>query len=92
MKTQWYDKYIILLSITVKQKIGISLDQELIEFLDQQGTNRSEYLNVLLAEQRKKVLKEQIIAALQADLVDPDYQSDVVAWDVVAGDGLDAEG
>ncbi len=33
---------------------------------------------------------EQIVAALQADLEDPEYQTDVQAWDAVVRDGLDA--
>jgi hypothetical protein len=76
----------------MKSKIAITLDQELIEFLDHQATNRSEYLNALLAEQRSKVLTQQIIAALQEDVDDPDYKAEIEAWDAVVGDGLDAEG
>lgn len=76
----------------MKSKIAVSLDQELIEFLDAQATNRSEYLNGLLVEQRSKVLREQMIAALQADQADSEYQTELAAWDVVVGDGLDAEG
>jgi Arc/MetJ-type ribon-helix-helix transcriptional regulator len=76
----------------MKSKIAVSLDQELIEFLDAQAPNRSEYLNDLLVEQRTKVLKEQMIAALKADQADSEYQAEIAAWDVVVGDGLDAEG
>lgn len=76
----------------MKNKIAVSLDQELIEFLDEQATNRSEYLNGLLVERRTKVLREQMISALQADQADSEYQAEIAAWDVVIGDGLDAEG
>jgi hypothetical protein len=76
----------------MKSKIAVSLDQDLIVFLDVQATNRSEYLNSLLVEQRTKVLKEQMIAALQADQADSEHQAEIAAWDVVVGDGLDAEG
>jgi metal-responsive CopG/Arc/MetJ family transcriptional regulator len=76
----------------VKSKIAITLDQDLIEFLDHQAMNRSEYLNALLAEQRSKVLKQQIIAALQEDSENPDYQTEIDLWDAVIADGLDAEG
>jgi Arc/MetJ-type ribon-helix-helix transcriptional regulator len=74
----------------MKQKVTLTLDQELIEFLDLQASNRSEYLNALLRERRAKVLTEQIVAALQADLEDSEYQADIQAWDAVVGDGLDA--
>jgi Arc/MetJ-type ribon-helix-helix transcriptional regulator len=76
----------------MKSKIAVSLDQQLIEFLDSQATNRSEYLNGLLVEQRTKVLREQMIAALQADQADSEYQAEIAAWDLVVGDGIDAEG
>jgi metal-responsive CopG/Arc/MetJ family transcriptional regulator len=82
---------IILVGMTMKNKIAITLDQDLIEFLDDQATNRSEYLNTLLAEQRSKILRQQMIAALQEDLADPDHQAEIAAWDVVIGDGLNAE-
>jgi Arc/MetJ-type ribon-helix-helix transcriptional regulator len=74
----------------MKQKVTLTLDQELIEFLDLQASNRSEYLNALLRERRSKVLTEQIVAALQADLEDPEYQAEIQDWDTVVGDGLDA--
>ncbi len=76
----------------MKSKIAVSLDQELIKFLDAQAVNRSEYLNGLLVEQRTKVLREQMIAALQADQADAEYQAEIAAWDPVVGDGIDAEG
>ena len=75
----------------MKSKIAVSLDEELIAFLDEQASNRSEYLNSLLVEQRSKVLKAQMIAALRADEEDAEYQAEIAAWDVVVGDGLDAE-
>jgi hypothetical protein len=74
----------------VKQKVTLSLDKELIEFLDLQANNRSEYLNELLVQHRSQVLAHQIKTALQEDLNDPDYLSDIQDWDAVVGDGLDA--
>ena len=75
----------------MKSKIAVSLDEELIAFLDEQAPNRSEYLNSLLVEQRSKVLKAQMIAALRADEEDVEYQAEIAAWAVVVGEGLDAE-
>jgi Arc/MetJ-type ribon-helix-helix transcriptional regulator len=79
-------------TLPMKSKIALSLDQELIEFIDQQTANRSEYINQLLIQQRSQVLREQMIAALQADLDDASYQADLADWDNVVGDGIDAEG
>jgi putative NADH-flavin reductase len=43
-------------------------------------------------KQHSKILREQIIAALQADLADPDYQADIADWDAVVGDGINSDG
>jgi hypothetical protein len=74
----------------MKQKITLTLDKELIEFLDLQANDRSEYLNELLLQHRSQVLANQMIAALQEDLSNSDYLSDIQDWDAVVGDGLDA--
>ena len=89
-----YDINIILTSNTnMKQKIAITLDEELVIFLDAQANgNRSDYLNSLLDRQRKLCLEAELIAALKDDVEDPDYQQEVAVWDSVAGDGVDAFG
>ena len=77
----------------MKQKIAVTLDQEVVEFLDAQAKgNRSDYLNTLLTQQRKLYLEAELILALKNDAEDPDYQAEVAAWDSLAGDGIDAEG
>lgn len=76
----------------MKQKIAVTLDKELVTFLDAQAKgNRSEYLNALLARERKQTLKTEIIAALVQDAQDANYQAEIVDWDGVVGDGIDAE-
>lgn len=55
--------------------------------------NRStkiKYLNFTIDRQRRKILVSEIIAALRADNQDPDYQTEIVEWDRLAGDGIDA--
>lgn len=77
----------------MKQKIAVTLDKDLVSFLDKVAKgNRSDYLNKLLSEQRKLILESELIKALQEDLEDLDYQQEIKEWDMVAGDGIDAEG
>ena len=77
----------------MKQKIAVTLEADLVAFLDAQANgNRSAYLNSLLAQERKKILAAELIAALQQDVQDPDYQAEIAAWGNVTGDGIDAEG
>ena len=55
----------------MKQKIAITLDEELVIFLDAQANgNRSDYLNSLLGRQRKLCLDAELIAALKDDVED----------------------
>jgi hypothetical protein len=75
----------------MKQKIAITIDRELLNFIDRQAQgNRSDYLNSLINQERQKILVKETIAALQADFQDPEYQAEVAEWDRLAGDGIDA--
>jgi Arc/MetJ-type ribon-helix-helix transcriptional regulator len=75
----------------MKQKIAVTIDRELVSFIDQQAQgNRSDYLNSLITQERRKILASEIIAALQADIQDPEYQAEIAEWDRLAGDGIDA--
>lgn len=78
----------------MKQKIAITLDRQLVMFLDQQASgNRSEYLNQLLQQERDRIIEAQLIKALQEDCSDPEYLAEIQLWDSVVADGLDdAEG
>jgi hypothetical protein len=78
----------------MKHKIAITLDEQLIAFLDlYAGGNRSEYLNQLLVLERKRTIEAQLIKALQEDCSDPDYLAEIQLWDAAITDGLDnAEG
>lgn len=77
----------------MKEKVTITLDTELIAFVDDRAQgNRSDYFNSLVQQHRQAVLKQQMIEALQADGENADYQAEIKAWDSVVGDGIDAEG
>ncbi len=80
-----------LLINIMKQKIAITIDRKLLSFLDAQAQgNRSEYLNSLLTQARRKILADEIIAALEEDNQDPEYQAEITEWDRLSGDGIDA--
>ena len=74
-------------------KVTITLEEDILRFIDQQAKgNRSAYINALLAKQRRKILETEIIAALQEDAKDLEYQNEISDWDNVAGDGINARG
>ena len=75
----------------MNHEITIEIDRNLLSFLDDRSQgNRSEYLNSLLIQERRKILADQIIAALEEDNLDPEYQIEVAEWDRLSGDGIDA--
>jgi hypothetical protein len=47
-------------------------------------------LNSLITQEQRKILADEIIAALQADSQDPEYQAEIAEWDRLVGDGIDA--
>ncbi|WP_295613474.1 CopG family transcriptional regulator [Chamaesiphon sp. GL140_3_metabinner_50] len=65
----------------MKQKIAIALDRDLLSFIDRQAQgNRSDYLNSPIAQERRKILEQETIAALQADIQDLEYQAEIAQW------------
>jgi hypothetical protein len=75
------------------QQVTLSLEDDILEFIDRhsQGDINS-YINQLLNQHRQAILKADIIRALQEDAENPNYQEELLAWDTVAGDGINAEG
>lgn len=73
------------------QKVTITLEDDILQFVDQQAQgNRSAYINALLAEYRRRIIEAQMIAALKEDAQNPEYQAEIAAWDSVVGDGINA--
>ena len=80
-------------SYQMKKKVTIALDPDILGFLDSMAQgNRSDYINALLEKQRQQQVKAELIDALQQDLTNPDYQTEIAEWDFLAGDGIDAAG
>lgn len=72
------------------KKVTITLEEKVLEFVDQQGKgNRSNYINQLLKENYKKQLEKQTIEALQEDIKNQEYQEEILAWNGVIGDGVE---
>ncbi|MBV9389775.1 MAG: hypothetical protein JOZ78_25410 [Chroococcidiopsidaceae cyanobacterium CP_BM_ER_R8_30] len=77
----------------MKQRIAVTLDEELVAFLDNESSgNRSEYLNEIVSQYRKERIRAEMIEAIKQDVTDPEYQAELAMWDSTIGDGIDAEG
>ena len=72
-------------------KISITLDDEIVEFIDSQGSNRSKIINSLLTQAKQEKLQAKLKAAYIDQNNDPQFWSEFELWDSTIGDGLDEE-
>jgi metal-responsive CopG/Arc/MetJ family transcriptional regulator len=73
-------------------KVSITLDEEILEFVDRSSKNRSQFINEILSQAKKSQLLKELEDAYTELANDPDYQAEVKLWDITVGDGIDAEG
>jgi metal-responsive CopG/Arc/MetJ family transcriptional regulator len=72
-------------------KVSITLDQEILEFVDRSSQNRSQFINEILAKENKRRLLQEIENAYTELADNPEYKSEMELWDIAVGDGIDAE-
>lgn len=72
------------------KKISITLDDEVLKFIDQQADDRSNFINKILWYEKQKSFREELAEAYRDQSSDPNFLEEVSAWDVTASDGLDA--
>jgi hypothetical protein len=72
-------------------KISITLDEEVVSFIDSQGNNRSKIINDFLIKAQKQKLKADLKAAYIDQNNDPNFWSEFELWDSTIGDGLDEQ-
>jgi hypothetical protein len=74
----------------MSKKISITLDEEVLEFVDRLGNNRSGSINEILAREKQRVLMQELATAYQQQDNDPEFRSEQQTWDMTVGDGLNA--
>jgi len=74
----------------MSRKISITLDDEVLDFVDQRTNNRSSFINEILWHEKQKSFMQELAEAYRDQSSDPDFLEAVSAWDATAGDGLDA--
>jgi metal-responsive CopG/Arc/MetJ family transcriptional regulator len=72
-------------------KVSITLDQEILEFVDRSSQNRSQFINEILAKENRRRLLEEIENSYTELANNSEYQAEIELWDVALGDGIDAE-
>jgi metal-responsive CopG/Arc/MetJ family transcriptional regulator len=71
-------------------KVSITLDEEVLEFVDRSSQNRSQFINEILSREQKRRFLKELEEAYTELANDPEYQSEIALWDVTVGDGIDA--
>lgn len=71
-------------------KVSITLDEEILEFVDRSSQNRSQFINEILSREKKRQFLRELENAYTELANDPEYQAEIELWDVTVGDGIDA--
>lgn len=67
----------------------ITLDDEAASFLQEKGgENKSAFITQLLRAERRRMLRETVLAANREEAQDADYQAELAGWDTTLSDGL----
>ena len=74
----------------MSRKVSITLDDEILEFIDRLASNRSSFINNILLQEKRRIFTQELAAAYKDQADDPELQAEVSLWDSVAGDGLNA--
>lgn len=75
--------------MSMNKRITITLDQEILEYIDRKTNNRSSWINQILKEKQKQELMEQLEQGYQDMNSNPEIREEIELWDSVVGDGLD---
>ena len=71
-------------------KVSITLDEDVLEFVDRSSRNRSQFINEILFQAKKSKLLKELEDAYTELATDIEYQAESKLWSVTIGDGIDA--
>ncbi|MGL5942551.1 MAG: type II toxin-antitoxin system MazE family antitoxin [Waterburya sp.] len=70
------------------QKISITLEEEVLAFIDSQTNNRSQLINEVFRNLKKQQALKELEAAYIEQSQDEDEIAEIKLWDVTVGDGI----
>jgi metal-responsive CopG/Arc/MetJ family transcriptional regulator len=74
----------------MSKKVSITLDDEVLDFVDQLASNRSSFINDVLRQEKQRILMKELENAYKEQSRDPEFKEEISVWDVAVGDGLNA--
>lgn len=69
-------------------KISITLDEDMLSFVDTLGSNRSQIINRIIAKAKKQDLDKKLKEAYVDQNNDPQFWSEFNLWNSTLGDGI----
>ena len=74
----------------MSKKVSITLDDEVLSFVDRLASNRSSFINDILWKEKKRIFMKELEDAYKDQVNDPIFQEEISLWDAMAEDGLNA--
>ncbi|MFN5514171.1 MAG: hypothetical protein ACK5CA_05320 [Cyanobacteriota bacterium] len=74
----------------MSKKVSITLDDEVLDFVDRLANNRSSFINDILWQEKKRIFMKELEDAYKDQASDPEFQEEISAWDIAVSDGLNA--
>jgi hypothetical protein len=74
----------------MSKKVSITLDDEVLSFVDRLAGNRSSFINDILWKEKRRIFMQELEDAYKEQVNDPIFQEEISLWDVTAEDGLNA--
>ena len=73
------------------RKISITLDEEVLAFIDSQTNNRSQLINQVFNNLKKQQALKSLESAYIEQSQDEDEIAEVELWDIAIADGINGE-
>lgn len=61
----------------MSKKVSITLDDEVLEFVDQQADNRSSFINDVLWQEKRRIFMKELDNAYKEQANDPEFQKEI---------------
>ncbi|MGF1602878.1 MAG: hypothetical protein ACFCU8_12795 [Thermosynechococcaceae cyanobacterium] len=74
----------------MSKKVSITLDDEVLSFVDGLAGNRSSFINDILWKEKRRIFMQELEDAYKDQVNNPMFQEEISLWDVTAEDGLNA--
>ncbi len=74
----------------MSKKVSITLDDEILNFVDRLASNRSSFINDILWKEKQRIFMKELENAYKEQANDPIFQEETSVWDITVEDGLNA--